>query len=131
MKFGTRAPPVKVFSTRASLEAPRHKSARLGAPEQAKPRREFRRVLLDAILHDLRAMPHRTHVPVDAPHQCIPAVAELLPYDELGHWRAAIESLEARSAVRVAESLGANFTSNAPIKCETRRLPPWLLTFQT
>lgn len=40
-------------------------------------------MLLDPVLHDLRPMPHGTHVAVHAPHQCVPSVTELPPNDEL------------------------------------------------
>jgi hypothetical protein len=44
-------------------------------------------VLLDAILHDLRAMPHRTQVPVDPLDQCLASVSKLTTHREDGNRR--------------------------------------------
>src|SRR5947208_3756717 len=62
-------------------------------------------VLLDAVLHDLGAMPHLTEVPVHAPYHRLTAVAHLFRDRVHADWRALVERLESRRTVGVAENL--------------------------
>ena len=63
-------------------------------------------VLLHTILHHLRAMPHRTEVPVDPLHEGFAAVPQLTTHREDGHRRPVVRRLEPRARVRVPEDLG-------------------------
>src|SRR5438128_5351357 len=67
-------------------------------------------VLLQAILHHLGAVPHRTEVPVDPLHQGFAAVPELATHREDGHRRSVVRRLDPRARVRVPEDLGREFT---------------------
>src|SRR5438093_6650396 len=63
-------------------------------------------VLLHTILHHLRAMPHRTEVPVDPLDQCLASVSQLTTHREDGHRSPVVHRLEPRARVRVPEDLG-------------------------
>src|SRR5882762_4014720 len=60
-------------------------------------------MLLDAVLHDVAAMPHRAQVPVDLLDQCIATVPELPADGERRDGRPVIQRLQSGRAERMAK----------------------------